>query len=619
MSSDDKDHRVNRAALIRQIVLLFFPFVSLFFKNWTGVAVSSVISVLAIILDRLRSQRRAIPFLLYLFIVWTIQAMSLTLVLSLGSDHAWTPPVLGLEHPDVAMDKWAAFDEQAKAGANAAGPDSEWDPDRYPWIKEFPPLGPNDSKPEIRTATVILAAHNEHKYLERTINSILAESDPKELIEIIVVDDASEPPLSEITDKMKLPQVIVIRHESRQGLIRSKSVGADAAKGDLIIFLDAHVKPEKNWLAPLFRHTNENWMRVVTPVIPILNGETWTVDSSAVGYKMMFDWAMGFNWFDDGNDWVPIMSGGLLALTRRYWHWSGEYDKGMLQWGAENIEQSIRVWLCGGEIVVARDSRVSHVFRPTFPYAINHTQVNVNKVRLIEVWFDEYKEFYYRSDPFARTLVDKKGDVTERLELKNRLHCKPFQYFVDRFRSVFDMKNMLPKRHLAIKDETTGKCLETFKNGGIKLGSCAMALGETYRSAFRFISDEAGPESKTKGLGIFRSLKYSSRCFDANGGVAAKNGVKVLLYTCMAKNPQQQNWVVKDGGLRWNNHCAYIDDKTKELTLGECTVESTGFLGKPFNGHPAHRWVIADDRTMEIAKSDKDVKRDLDDFEDEED
>lgn len=90
---------------------------------------------------------------------------------------------------------------------------------------------------------------------------------------------------------------------------------------------------------------------------------------------MMFDWALQFNWFDDGNDDVPCLSGGLFAVTKKWWWEGGSYDDGMWMWGGENIEQSIRTWRCGGEIVIARDSRIAHYFRPKFPYTVNNTQV----------------------------------------------------------------------------------------------------------------------------------------------------------------------------------------------------------------------------------------------------
>ena len=33
---------------------------------------------------------------------------------------------------------------------------------------------------------------------------------------------------------------------------------------------------------------------------------TWAQKIGAgIGYKMMFDWSLQFNWFDDGNDEVP--------------------------------------------------------------------------------------------------------------------------------------------------------------------------------------------------------------------------------------------------------------------------------------------------------------------------
>ena len=606
MSTDDKVKPLNRASLIRRILLGVFPVISLLFHSWIGAVASSILSLLAILLDRPRNQRQALPFIFYLLVVWTLQAISLGLILTLtGSDAQFFHVSLDLQDPEAALEKWSELDSQIDLRKE------DWPVSEYPWIEEFPVLGPNDPGPAIKTASVILAAHNEHQYLERTIRSILEESNPEELFEIIVIDDASDPPLSEITDKMMAESVVkekvkVVRQDSREGLIRSKSHGAAIARGDLIIFLDAHVKPEKNWLDPLFLHTNENWKRVVVPVIPILNGDKWKVESTAVGYKMMFDWSLGFNWFDDGNDWVPIMSGGLLAITRRYWHWSGEYDNGMLQWGGENIEQSIRIWLCGGEIVVARDSRVSHVFRPNFPYAINHTQVNVNKVRLAEVWLDQYKEFFYRADPSARKLVAHMGDVSGRLRLREKLHCKPFQFFVDRFRSVFDMKHMLPTRHFAIKDEVTGVCLEASKEGAIKMGDCAAAQGNAYNPAYRFVPDS--PSDDKSGIGVLRSMQFSHLCFDANAASATKNGLRIILYHCMNKNDNQKGWRVSDGGLRWNNSCASIAEEEKHLGFGDCAIKDGEFLGNKFNGHPKHQFVKFDEQRMEAAKSDKEMK-----------
>ncbi len=41
-------------------------------------------------------------------------------------------------------------------------------------------------------------------------------------------------------------------------------------------------------------------------------------------------------------------------MHKRYWDEVGGYDDGMKEWGGENIEQSLRVWMCGGELIVER-------------------------------------------------------------------------------------------------------------------------------------------------------------------------------------------------------------------------------------------------------------------------
>ena len=57
------------------------------------------------------------------------------------------------------------------------------------------------------------------------------------------------------------------------------------------------------------------------------------------------------------------MSGGLLAISRRWWNETGGYDSSMLGWGGENIDLSLRIWRCGGAIKAAKGSYVAHMYR----------------------------------------------------------------------------------------------------------------------------------------------------------------------------------------------------------------------------------------------------------------
>lgn len=330
------------------------------------------------------------------------------------------------------------------------------------------------------TLSVVLPCAGEGEYALKTVRAIHESMPAAALKEIIVVDDGSSPPLSEshlgVGEREKYG-VTIIRHDSTVGLIGAKKDGGDAATGDIVVFLDCHVAPQPGWHSSFLRLIGENYRRIVMPVITDLDVSTWTQRSAGHGQaKCYLTWDADFKWFDSEDQYVPILSGGLLGMSRRWWNETGGYDEQMVGWGGENLDQSLRSWLCGGEIVSAQDAHIAHMWRvPSDPrtkanYHVGRNAAATNRARAAMAWYGEFAE---KLKHFPSLSPDQKawgggpwyGDISNILAVKKRLKCRSFAWFMRRFKHVYEDGGLIPAETFLLKS-ATGTCLTYLGSAG---------------------------------------------------------------------------------------------------------------------------------------------------------
>lgn len=131
------------------------------------------------------------------------------------------------------------------------------------------PIFNNPPKDYIPTTSisVLIAARNEENNIGKCLDSILAQNYPKDLFEILVINDNSEDKTAEIVHSKGLSAINLREYTDKGSKKKAIEVGVKLAKGKLIVTTDADCFAQTNWLRTIASFYEEKKYRfIASPV-----------------------------------------------------------------------------------------------------------------------------------------------------------------------------------------------------------------------------------------------------------------------------------------------------------------------------------------------------------------
>jgi GT2 family glycosyltransferase/NifU-like protein involved in Fe-S cluster formation len=252
-------------------------------------------------------------------------------------------------------------------------------------------------------ASVVIAAHNEGDNLWRTVQSCLETAADLDC-EIIVADDASmDDSVAELL--RRYPQVRVVAHAERRGTSPTKDLGARAARGGVLVFLDAHCKPEPGALARLVADVEALEGRaIVTPSVPALDVWRWENHPGWAGHGFGVELeTFDCRWVDLDDLRVSAAAGAAgatlyespsliaccAAMGRVTYEALWGFDPGLLTWGLEDMDLGLKAWRLGYPVLHDPAAVVGHRFRAGSGYEAPAEHLPANKLRIARKHFGD--------------------------------------------------------------------------------------------------------------------------------------------------------------------------------------------------------------------------------------
>ena len=245
---------------------------------------------------------------------------------------------------------------------------------RYNDWRQVDVPAPEAFAPTLPVSVIIPYYQTPAETLERTLAALEGQAYPRDLFEVVIVDDGSEPPLER--PRSTLLDIKVLRQERCGfGLARARNTGVRAAAHDILLFLDSDMLVETDWMV-----AHARWHHVVSDALTLgarghvaMDGiDAEMVRRRTGSLKELFsDRPADRSWVEAyllrsndltsrTDDLYSVLVGANFGIRRHFYELVGGFDESFVRWGLEDTEFGYRVFSCGGLLVPVRNAFAWH-------------------------------------------------------------------------------------------------------------------------------------------------------------------------------------------------------------------------------------------------------------------
>lgn len=134
-----------------------------------------------------------------------------------------------------------------------------------------PPPAPREIAPRV---TIVIAAHNEARYIEDKVRNALEQDYPRESLQVVAVSDGSNDATAERARRVQDSRLTVVEITDRGGKAHAINAAFAHATGEILVFTDANVFFEPDAVRTLVMHFAEPTCGAVTGLVELVAMES---------------------------------------------------------------------------------------------------------------------------------------------------------------------------------------------------------------------------------------------------------------------------------------------------------------------------------------------------------